>query len=66
MHLLVVVAESDAPPYLRAAQAYRLLRGLRVPVEPQVVTAAEFTQMSKWRSSIERTVKEKGVTLYAA
>lgn len=64
--LLVVVAESDTPPHQRAAQAYRLLRGLKVPVELQVVTAAEFAQMAKWRASIERTVTEKGVTLYAA
>lgn len=62
--VLVVVGETDKPPYAREAEAYKLLRGLRVPVELRVVTRREFEEHAQWRSSIEREVKEKGVRLY--
>lgn len=62
--LLIVVRDSSLPPYRRAIEAYRALRGLFLPAEVKVVTHAEFDRRTQWLSSIERVVKEKGKVLY--
>ena len=64
LDLLVVVADSAAPPHKRAVPAYRALRGLYLPAEIIVATQAEFERRAQWQSSIERVVAEKGVVLY--
>jgi predicted nucleotidyltransferase len=64
--LLIVVASSSLPSHRRAIAVYRALRGLVVPVEAKVVTRQEFEHRSRWLSSIERVVCEKGKLLYEA
>ena len=62
--LLIVVSESALPTHRRAIEAYRALRGLFLPAEIRVVTAAEFRDRAQWLSSIERVAEEKGHVLY--
>ncbi len=64
--LLVVVERSDLDAYSRDAIAYRALRGIRVPIDVQVYTRAEFDVRAALPVSFERTVKTKGKLLYAA
>ena len=64
--LLIVVAASSLPSHRRPVAVYRALRGLTVPVEVKVVTRQEFEQRSRWLSSIERVVQDKGRLLYEA
>jgi len=62
--LLIVTRDATSPVYQQTVQAYRALRGLCVPAEVKVVTRQQFERRSRWLSSIERTVKEKGRLLY--
>lgn len=62
--ILVIVHDSSLPPYMRAREAYRALRGLFVPVEVKVISRSEFERRTHWLSSIERVVREKGRVLY--
>lgn len=62
--ILVVLKESSEPPYKRAAGIYTALRGLFAPFEVKVDTQKEFEKRSRWLSSIERVVAEKGRVLY--
>lgn len=64
--LLVVVPASSLPSHQRAVAVYRALRGLALPVEAKVVTRQEFEQRSRWLSSIERVVHDKGRIVYEA
>ena len=64
--MLVVVERSDLDAYARDAVAYRALRGIRVPIDVQVYTRAEFDSRAALPVSFERTVKTKGKLLYAA
>lgn len=62
--LLVIVRDSSLASHARAIEAYRALRGLKLPVEVKVVTRAEYERRAGWLSSIERVVREKGKVLY--
>lgn len=61
---LIVVSESDLPPHLRAARAYRALRGLPMPIEVRVRTRAEFDRFLRVPASLERQIAEEGELLY--
>ena len=64
--LIIVGAEEGMPEgcYKKTVCAYRSLRGLKFPAELKVVSETEFENRSKWISSIERKVLEKGELLY--
>ena len=62
--LLIVVNDSDVPTRKKIADGYHALWGLRIPKDIAVVTQADFDKRSKWLSSIERVVVEKGKLLY--
>lgn len=64
--LLVVVEKSDLTPAQRDAIAYRALGDIRVPIDVQVYTTAEFEERAALTVSFERTVKQKGRPLHAA
>lgn len=64
--LLVVVEDSTLDAYERDALAYASLAGIRVPIDVQVYTRAEFDERATLRVSFERTVRTKGKLLYAA
>ena len=64
--LLVVVEDSPLSPYKRDALAYRALRGLGVAKDVMVYTRREFEERAALPVSFERTVKQKGKSLYAA
>jgi len=62
--VVVVVPESDLSPHLRAARAYRSLRGLPIPIEVRVRTRAEFDRYRSVPASLERQISEEGKRLY--
>ena len=62
--LLVVVTQPTLSTHRSAVEAYRALRGLFLPAEIKVVTKTEFERRSRWLSSIEKVVGEKGRVLY--
>lgn len=64
--LLVVVDDSQLDPYERDAVAYHALIGVRVPIDVQVYTRAEFDRRAALPVSFERTVKGKGKVVYVA
>lgn len=64
--LLVVIEDSPLSAYDRDAKAIRSLRGIRMPIDVQVYTRAEFEERSALPVSFERTVKRKGRVIYAA
>jgi predicted nucleotidyltransferase len=64
--LLVVVARSDQPPYKRAMEAFRLLRGVGASKDVMVWTAEEFDRKVKVVASLPATVLREGQLLYAA
>ncbi len=64
--LIVVVEDSSLDPYDREAQAFRALRGIRVPIDVQVYTRQEFDSRACLPVSFERTVRKKGRLVYAA
>lgn len=66
LDLLVIVRESTETFIQRAASAYRVLRGLGVPVDVQVYTEQEFRDRAALPVSFERTVAEQGRLLHVA
>lgn len=62
--LLIVVNESDKPPFRRAQDVYRCLRGIRLPIEVVVRTRAEIESTMYVASSLVKKVLEKGTLLY--
>jgi len=62
--LVIVVPESDLSPHLRAAHAYRALRGLPIPIEVRVRTRSEFERYRHVRASLEHQIHEEGKRLY--
>jgi predicted nucleotidyltransferase len=64
--LLVVVQDDQRTAYERDADAYRALMGIDFPVDVQVYTRSEFESRAKLPVSFERTVLEKGKSIYAA
>lgn len=64
--VLVVVRDSDQPPYRRAQDAYRGLVDIAVAIDVLVFTRAEFDQDLPARASLPATVLREGRLLYAA
>ncbi len=62
--LVVVVPDSDLPLHLRAARAYRALRGLPIPIEVRVRTRSEFDRYRSVPASLEHQISEEGKRLY--
>lgn len=62
--VVVVVPESDLSPHLRAAHAYRALRGLLMPIEVRVRTRAEVERYRYVRASLEHQIYAEGKRLY--
>lgn len=62
--LFVVVPDSDQPPYRRAAQAYRSLRGIGVAVDVIVNTRGEVERSRGVKTSLIHKVLAHGKVLY--
>jgi predicted nucleotidyltransferase len=62
--LFVIVNNSNQPPYRRSRDAYRTLRGTRVPVEVVVRTREEVENSKTVVSSLTRKVLEQGKLVY--
>ena len=62
--LLVIVSDSDLPPYKRARAGYKALRGVRLPKDILVLTQAEFERQATVRCSLARRALEHGKVLY--
>lgn len=62
--LFIIVNESDKPPFRRAQDIYRCLRGIRLPIEIVVRTRAEIESTKSVASSLIKRVLEKGTLLY--
>lgn len=61
---LLVIMESDEPPYKRSLPIYDLLADYLLPVEVVVRTPEETTWYRDVPSSFIQTVLREGVTLY--
>ncbi|MBI4666763.1 MAG: nucleotidyltransferase domain-containing protein [Nitrospinae bacterium] len=62
--LLIIVPSSDEPPYRRARNVYKCLRGLGADVEAIVLTHDEVEQAAQVSTSIVRSALSKGIVLY--
>ena len=62
--LLIIVPGSDKPPYRRARDVYRSLRGLPLPIEAVVRTREEVAQATRVPTSLERKVLAEGRILH--
>ncbi len=62
--LLIIVPRSDQPPYRRARDVYRSLRGLPLPIEAVVRTREEVAQATRVPTSLERKVLAEGRLLH--
>lgn len=62
--LFVVVKSSTEPPHRRSREAYRALRGIRMPIEVIVRTAAEVEHSCTVASSLAYKVLQQGKLLY--
>ncbi len=62
--LMVIIESSDAAPTRRAAQAYRCLDGLRIPVEIIVSPRQEIERFRSVPASLTTRILEKGQVLY--
>lgn len=62
--VMVVVPESDQPPYKRAQKAYSVLWGVGIPVEVIVFTRDQFDRQSSIVASLAATVQREGRVLY--
>jgi len=61
---MVIVDRSELPGYRRAREVYRLLRGIRAPVEVVVRTRDEVKRGMAIKTSLERKVLEEGRILH--
>lgn len=64
--LLVVVPHSNLPRHQREAKSYDLLWGVSRAVDLIILTEDEFTEAIQVKTSLPRTVQEKGKLIYAA
>jgi len=64
--LLVVVPESDLPPYRLAQIAYRAVSPHLKPLDIIVMTRGEFDSRKPARASLPATVLREGRLLYAS
>lgn len=62
--LLIIVPHSDQPPYRRARDVYRSLRGLPLPIEAVVRTREEVAQATQVPTSLESKVLAEGRILH--
>ena len=62
--LLIIIGSSDKPPYQRAREVYRHLRGIRAPVEVVVRTNDEVERSRHVISSLTRRILDNGRLLY--
>ncbi len=62
--VVVVVPDSNLSPHLRAAHAYRALRGLPIPIEVRVRTRSEMERYRYVPASLEHQIYEEGKRLY--
>ncbi|MDE3090320.1 MAG: nucleotidyltransferase domain-containing protein [Chloroflexota bacterium] len=62
--LLVIVESSPLSPTRRAAQAYRCLQGLKIPVEVIVSTRHEIERYRSVPASLTRRILERGQVVY--
>jgi predicted nucleotidyltransferase len=62
--VIVVVPNSDLSPHLRAAHAYRALRGVPIPIEVRVRTHAEYERYRSVPASLEHQIHAEGKRLY--
>lgn len=58
--LMVIIKSSPLVPTRRAAQVYRCLRGLKIPIEVIVSTEKEIERYRSVRASLTRKILEKG------
>lgn len=64
--LLVVVPDSEFPRHRREAHSYDLLWGTTTAVDLIILTHDEFVNALQVKTSLPRTVEEKGKLIYAA
>lgn len=62
--LCVVVPDDDENIYLKTVKAYRSLRDLDFSKDVIVRYESHFLEKSRWVSSIEREISEKGRLIY--
>ena len=62
--LFIVVPRSDQPSYRRAAEVYRFIRGIGVPVDIVVQTHDEVERSKRVATSLANRVLEQGKVLY--
>ncbi len=62
--VLVIVPDEDARPTLRAARAYRALRGLLVPMDVLIRTRDEMARFGSVPASLEAEILERGKVIY--
>lgn len=63
---LLIVVDAEEDTLTLATRGYTALKGLKVPVELNVVSIDNFDKHRHWFSSVERDAVEKGRQLYAA
>ena len=64
LDIMIIISESTEPAYRRAQQAYRHLRGIRVPIDLIVLTQEEVAKQRVVVTSLARQVVERGKILY--
>ena len=62
--LLIVINDSDTFNRDKIVEGYRALREFHIPKDIVVVPQSQFDKRSRWLSSIERVVIDKGRLLY--
>jgi len=62
--LLIVINDSDTFDRDKIVEGYRALREFHIPKDIVVVPQSQFDKRSRWLSSIERVVIDKGKLLY--
>ena len=62
--LLIVISDSDVLSRDKIVEGYRALREFHIPKDIIVVNQSQFDKRSRWLSSIERVVTDKGRLLY--
>lgn len=62
--LLVIIDSSSLSPTRRAAQAYRCLQGLKLPIEVIVSTRSEIEKYRSVPASLTRKILTQGQVLY--
>ncbi len=64
LDLMIIVSDSNDPPHHREQKAYGYVGIVGVPKDLIVLTRAEFERQQQVKTSLARSVKEKGRILY--